>query len=89
MFEEVYEAAPSRFGLKPINAPRQGGTSFTVASGKKRFSGQNMEYSGNLQGKQLVIRYQYSNRQLLTYGFVGQIGGVGVNSNGLSVFVTT
>ena len=89
MFEEVYEAAPSRIGHKPRNSPGQGCTSFTVKAGQKRFSGQNMDYSGNLQGKQLVIRYKYPNHQLLMYGFVGQVGGIGVNSNGLSVFVNT
>lgn len=89
MFEEVYEAAPLHIGQKPIGPRVQGCTSFTVKSGHKRFSGQNMDYSGNLQDKQLVIRYNYPNRQLLMYGFVGQVSGVGVNSNGLSTFVNT
>lgn len=89
MFEEVYEAAPMHTGQKPIEPRVQGCTSFTVESGHQRFSGQNMDYSGNLQGKQLVIRYNYPNRQLLMYGFVGQVGGIGVNSDGLSVFVNT
>ncbi len=89
MFEEVYEAGPMKVGLKAADKPGQGCTAFTAASAGKRFAGQNMDYSGNLQGKQLVIRYKRPNRQLLVYCFVGQVGGMGANSKGLSVFVNT
>ena len=89
MFEEVYEAAPSVLGLTPMAGVGQGCTAFTVGSGSKRFAGQNMDYSGNLLGKQLVVRYTYPDQQILMYGFVGQVGGIGVNSQGLSVFVNT
>ena len=89
MFEEVYEAAPLELGLAPIIGVGQGCTAFTVVSGARRFAGQNMDYSGNLQGKQLIVRYIYPDQEILMYGFVGQIGGIGVNSNGLSVFVNT
>jgi hypothetical protein len=48
-----------------------------------------MDYSPNLDGKQAVFRYKRPDKQMLMYGFVGQVGGIGANSNGLSLFVTT
>jgi predicted choloylglycine hydrolase len=89
MFEEVYEAAPMELGLSAFGAAGHGCTAFTALSSGKRFAGQNMDYSGNLLEKQLIIRYRFPNRELLVYGFVGQVGGPGVNSQGLSVFVNT
>ena len=89
MFEEVYEAAPMRLGLAARQPKATACTAFTARSKGRRFAGQNMDYSSNLQEKQLVVRYRYPDRQLLLYCFVGQVGGLGVNSKGLSVFINT
>ena len=89
MFEEVYDAAPLMLGLGGIGSPAQGCTSFTALSGGRRFAGQNMDFSCNLRGKQALIRYKAPEKQMLLYGFVGQVGGIGVNQKGLSVFVNT
>jgi predicted choloylglycine hydrolase len=89
MFEEVYEVAPVKVGLKLEEFFGAGCTAFVVEGNGKRFAGQNMDYSGNLQEKQLVVRYKGAEKQLLVYGFVGSVGGIGVNSKGLSVFTNT
>ncbi len=89
MFEEVYEAAPLMLGLQGMAGAIQGCTSFTAFAAGKRFSGQNMDYSSNLRGKQLLIHYKPPGKPMLLYGFVGQVGGIGVNQKGLSVFVNT
>lgn len=89
MFEEVYEAAPRKVGLKPQEMFGHGCTAFIADSGGKQFIGQNMDYSGNLRKQQLMVRYKYPDKEILNYTFVGQIGGIGVNSKGLSVFATT
>jgi len=89
MFEEVYEAAPLMLGLQGMAGAIQGCTSFTALSAGVQFSGQNMDYSSNLRGKQLLIHYKPPGKPMLLYGFVGQVGGIGVNKQGLSVFVNT
>jgi predicted choloylglycine hydrolase len=90
MFEEVYEAAPLKVGVDLGEAfLGHGCTSFACVSNGRRFNGQNMDYSPNLDGKQAVFRYNMPDRQVLMYGFIGQVGGIGANSNGLSLFVTT
>jgi predicted choloylglycine hydrolase len=90
MFEEVYEAAPLKVGLDLAEAfLGHGCTSFACVSNGRRFNGQNMDYSPNLDGKQAVFRYKTPDKQMLMYGFIGQVGGIGANSKGLSLFVTT
>ncbi|HTI13510.1 MAG TPA: C45 family peptidase, partial [Dictyobacter sp.] len=90
MFEEVYEQAASKIGMNTVNAIA--GYGCTTVNGNvhgKRFNGQNKDYTLNFNGKPCIFRYTWPGKQLLMYGFVGQVGGIGVNSNGLSLFVTT
>lgn len=90
MFEEVYEIAPLRFGVAQQEMFGFGCTVFQVQTDLDvKFCGQNADYSSNLNSKQLMIRYIYPDMEILMYGFVGHIGGMGVNSKGLSVFAAT
>ena len=91
MYEEVYEAGPHKIGVggDPEKSLGHGCSAFTIFSGGKRFSGQNMDYSENLLGKQMIIKADYGDLKMLRYGFVGNAGGTGVNNHGLSIWVTT
>ena len=90
MFVEVYEAAPLRLGIdRSERFVGHGCTSFVCRSNGRRFNGQNMDYTPNLDGKQAMLRYKYPGKHLFVYGFIGQVGGIGINSRGVSVFVTT
>lgn len=90
MFEEIYEVAPLRFGVAQQRMFGFGCTLFQVQTDLDvKFCGQNADYSGNLNSKQLMIRYIYPDMEILMFGFVGRIGGIGVNSKGLSVFAAT
>jgi predicted choloylglycine hydrolase len=48
---------------------------------------QNMDFSDAYNGYQVLYRIHYSSKDILMYGFVGQFGGIGVNSNGVGVTV--
>jgi len=48
-----------------------------------------MDYSGNLLEKQMVIKADYGDLKMFRYGFVGNAGGTGLNSHGVSIWVTT
>jgi hypothetical protein len=89
MFEEVYVVAPLKLGLQAAGNAHPSCTAFTTRWKGKRFAGQNMDYTSNLRDKQLVIRYIYNEKQTLIYCFVGQIGGIGVNTYGLSALINT
>ena len=89
MFEEVYEDAPEKVGLDLSKIFGNGCTAFAIKSNGKQYVGQNMDYSGNLQQKQLVIKYNTPEGQIICFSFVGSIGTNGVNSNGVSVYINT
>jgi isopenicillin-N N-acyltransferase-like protein len=90
MFEEVYEAAPHKVGIDLGEVMLgHGCTAFNCRLAGKAFNGQNMDYTPNLDGQQLLTRYRLADKQLLSYAFTGQVGGIGANSKGLSLFVTT
>jgi predicted choloylglycine hydrolase len=89
MFEEVYVAAPLKLGLQAAGSTDLGCTAFTTRCGDKGYAGQNMDYSSNLRERQLVVRYIFPDKRMLIYCFVGQIGGIGVNSNSLSALINT
>jgi len=48
---------------------------------------QNMDFSDAYNGYQALYRIHYDDKDILLYGFVGQFGGIGVNSNGVGVTV--
>jgi isopenicillin-N N-acyltransferase-like protein len=48
---------------------------------------QNMDFSDAYNGYQALYRIHYDDKDILLYGFVGQFGGVGINSNGVGVTV--
>ena len=48
---------------------------------------QNMDFSDAYNGYQVLYRIHYTDKDILMYGFVGQFGGIGVNSHGVGVTV--
>lgn len=50
---------------------------------------QNMDYARYFNDFQTLYKIQYADKEILLYGFVGQFGGIGINSHGLSVTVNT
>jgi hypothetical protein len=92
MFEEVWEAAPLQLGL-----PMFGGVNHTCTScnitgnpGRPILNGQNMDYTPNLDGSQLVMQRTFAaGGKELIYGFVGQVTGPGMNNRGVSCTINT
>ena len=89
MYEEAYLAAPKQLGISMEALIGHGCTSFSCQTDGTRFNGQTMDWTPNLDGEQVMFRYQLPDKEVLMLGFYGQIGGIGVNSRGLSVFVNT
>lgn len=48
---------------------------------------QNMDFTDAYEGFQVVYRINYTDKSVLMYGFVGQFGGIGVNSKGVGVTI--
>lgn len=93
MYEEVYEGAPQELNIRPLDPLPQGKCTTLHCAGRKglpNLNAQNLDYSPNLNGVQLVIHYTYpSGLKILLYTFAGQVGGIGVNSKGLSMTCNT
>jgi isopenicillin-N N-acyltransferase-like protein len=90
MFEEIYETAPLQLGIDTQEYFGFGCTAFGVyREDEEKFNGQNIDFSTNYDSKPVMIRYNYPDKEILMYTFVGRIGGVGLNEKGLSVFTTT
>lgn len=93
MYEEVYEGAPQELHIKPLPPLPQGKCTTLNCSGRKglpNLNAQNLDYTPNLDGVQLVIHYTYPNGlKILLYTFAGQVGGIGANSKGLSMVCNT
>jgi hypothetical protein len=93
MYEEVYEGAPQVLNIKPLPRVPQGKCTTLNCAGRKglpNLNAQNMDYTPNLDGAQLVIHYTYpKGLKILLYTFAGQVGGIGVNSKGLSMTCNT
>lgn len=87
MNEEVTQAAPAALNITPKHISQPGGTIMQVQTeSREKLCAQNTDYkSTHLDGKQLMIRYKYPDREILIYTFIGMVGGIGVNSKGLSV----
>jgi predicted choloylglycine hydrolase len=93
MYEEVYEGAPQELNIKPLDPTPQGKCTTLNCAGRKglpNLNAQNLDYTPNLDGVQLVIHYTYPDgHKILLYTFAGQVGGIGVNSQGLSMTCNT
>lgn len=92
MYEEVYEGAAQELKVGPAKPADGKCTTLTCAgrAGLPNLNAQNLDYSPNLDGAQLMIRYTYpSGLKVLMYTFAGQVGGIGANSNGLSMTCNT
>lgn len=93
MYEEVYEGAPQELNIKPLEPAPQGKCTTLNCAGRKglpNLNAQNLDYTPHLDGVQLVIHYTYPNGlKILLYTFAGQVGGIGVNSKGLSMVCNT
>lgn len=93
MYEEVYEGAPQTLGIKPLDPVPQGKCTTLNCAGRKglpNLNAQNLDYTPNLDGVQLVVHYTYpSGLKILMFTFAGQVGGIGVNSKGLSMVCNT
>ena len=92
MFEEVWEAAPIRLGLPMFGGMNHACTACNVAGnpGWPILNGQNMDYTPNLDGSQLVMQRTFvEGDKELIYGFVGQVTGPGMNSRGVSCTINT
>jgi isopenicillin-N N-acyltransferase-like protein len=91
MYEEVYEGAPLALGVKPLQP--QGKCTTLHCAGRRglpNLNAQNLDYTPNLDGAQLVIHDTYpGGLKVLLYTFAGQVGGIGVNSRGLSMVCNT
>lgn len=48
---------------------------------------QNMDFTDVYEGFQVLYKINFSDKSLFVYGFVGQFGGIGVNSKGLGVTI--
>lgn len=48
---------------------------------------QNMDFTDAYEGFQVVYKINYDDKSVLMYGFVGQFGGIGVNSKGVGVTI--
>jgi len=48
---------------------------------------QNMDFTDAYEGFQVLYKINFSDKSLFVYGFVGQFGGIGVNSRGLGVTI--
>lgn len=88
--EEITHAAPAALNITPKQNVLQGGTIIQVQTdNREKLSAQNIEYeNSSLDKQQLMIRYKYTDREILIYTFIGRVGGIGVNSKGLSVLAT-
>lgn len=90
MYEEVYLAAPKQLGINlKETLIGHGCTSFSCQTNGTRFNGQTMDWSPNLDGEQVMFRFELPEKEIFMLGFFGQVGGIGVNSRGLSVFANT
>ena len=92
MYEEVYEGAAQELKIDPLKRDDGKCTTLTCA-GRKGFpnlNAQNLDYTSNLDGAQLMIHYTYpSGLKILLYTFAGQVGGIGANNKGLSMVCNT
>ena len=93
MYEEVYEGAAQALDIKPLDPMPQGKCTAIHCAGRKglpNLNAQNLDYTPNLDGAQLVLHYTYPNGlKILLYTFAGQVGGIGVNNKGLSMVCNT
>jgi isopenicillin-N N-acyltransferase-like protein len=93
MYEEVYEGATAALKIQPLPAKAAGKCTSLNCSGRKKLpnlNAQNLDYTPNLDGAQLVTHYTYENGlKILLYTFAGQVGGIGVNNKGLSLTCNT
>ena len=86
MYDEVYTGAKA-LGIQPL--PRDpAGRCTTLACahrpGLANLNGQNMDWDLPFVAP-LIVHYTYpSGRKLLMYTFAGHVGGLGLNSDGLS-----
>jgi isopenicillin-N N-acyltransferase-like protein len=92
MYEEVYEGAAQHLKVTPLK-PGQGKCTTLACAGRKglpNLNAQNLDYTPNLDGAQLMVHYTYpSGLKILMYTFAGQVGGIGLNSEGLSMLCNT
>ena len=86
MYDEMYTGAKA-LGIQPL-PPDAAGKCTTLACahrpGLANLNGQNMDWDLPFVAP-LIVQYTYpSGRKLLMYTFAGQVGGLGLNSDGLS-----
>jgi hypothetical protein len=86
MNEEIFFAGPVALNIAPKHSLSPVGTVIQIQTDdREKLCAQNVDCKLDLSGQQLMIRYQYPDREILIYTFVGRVGGIGVNDKGLSV----
>ena len=87
MDEEITQAAPIVLNIEPKQIITPVSTLMQAQrEEEEKLCAQNTGYDNpDLDGRQMVIRYKFPNREILIYTFIGRVGGIGVNDKGLSV----
>ena len=81
MMLNYLEEVPNAIGeLHPAGCSA---VSVTGRQGLPNMIFQNMDFTDAYEGFEAVYKIQLENKAILMYGFVGQFGGIGVNSRGL------